>query len=80
MRTGLLALSVIGLSILLLTGCASQKKLLAPCGANDYIEMEPGTVITGVTLPTDEVGKKYNIVTPKKGFWISMACDERIGR
>lgn len=76
MRIGLLVLSVIVLS-----GCSMlEKKLPAPCGVSDYIEMPKGSVVTGVPLPTDEAGKTYNIVTPKDGFWISMACDERIGR
>ena len=71
MRIGMLVLSVIVLS-----GCMSTK-LNAPCGVDGYIETEPGTVITGVALPTDE-GKKYNVVTPKKGAWFSMECFERI--
>ena len=76
MRIGMLALAVIALS-----GCSMfQKNLPAPCGVNDYIETDVGTVITGVALPTDEADKKYNIVTPKTGFWISMDCDNRIGR
>lgn len=79
MRTGLLVLVVIASS--LLCGCSMlEKKLPAPCGVNDYIDTDVGTVITGVTLPTDEAGKKYNVVTPKKGFWISTDCDNRLGR
>jgi hypothetical protein len=79
MHTGRLVASVIGLS--LLCGCAmfQPKHLLAPCGANDYIACPIGTKIQGVPLPTDE-NKTYTVVTPKVGFWISMECDERIGR
>lgn len=76
MRIGMLSLAVIVLS-----GCTMfQKNLPAPCGVTDYVETEVGTKITGVTLPTDETGKTYTIVTPKPGFWISMDCDKRIGR
>lgn len=76
MRIGILALVVIAFS-----GCALMtKKLPAPCGATDYIATHKGTVITGVDLPTDETGKKYNVVTPKEGFWISLECDNRLGR
>jgi hypothetical protein len=75
MRIGMLALVVIVLS-----GCALTKKLPAPCGVTDYIEMPKGTVVTNVGLPTDEAGKKYNVITPKDGFWISLDCDNRIGR
>lgn len=75
-RIGLLALAVIALS-----GCSHFKKdsLLAPCGVNDYVEVPSGGKISDVPLPTDE-NKTYTIVTPKPGFWISLECDERIGR
>ena len=76
MRIGLLVLAVIGLS-----GCAmfQPKHLSSPCGVTDYVWTPVGTVIGNVPLPTDEK-KTYNIVTTKPGFWISTACDERIGR
>ena len=78
MRTGMLVLAVIALS--LLCGCSAfQKSLPAPCGATDYIACPAGTKINDVPLPTDE-DKTYTIVTPKVGFWISQECDERIGR
>ena len=75
MRIGMLALVVIALS-----GCSMlEKKLPAPCGVGDYVETAVGTKITGVALPTDE-DKTYTIVTPKPGFWMSLDCDNRIGR
>ena len=75
MRIGMLVLAVIVLS-----GCAMlPKKLPAPCGVTDYIEIPVGGKIQGVKLPTDE-NKTYTVVTPKVGFWISQECDERIGR
>ena len=81
MRIGTLVLVAIVLSSML-CGCAmfKAKNLPAPCGVTDYIEMPKGTVVTGVALPTDETGKKYNVVVPKDGFWISLDCDDRIGR
>lgn len=79
MRIGKLALVSVALS--LLSGCAMMtKQLPAPCGVNDYIDTNVGQVMTGVSLPTDEAGKKYNVVLPKKGFWISSDCDNRLGR
>lgn len=78
MRIGILVAVSVGLS--LFSGCSSLKgSLPAPCGVNDYIECPVGTSISGVPLPTNE-GKTYTIITPKKGFWISQECDERIGR
>lgn len=77
MRIGTLALAVIVLSFI---GCAhSENRFPAPCGANDYIEIPTGGKIADVPLPTDE-NKKYTIVTGKPGFWISLDCDNRIGR
>lgn len=85
MRTGTLEQSVIKLSLiavllLIFSGCAINKQLPAPCGASDYIEVPKGGTINNVPLPTDEAGKTYTIVTPKPGFWISLDCDNRIGR
>ena len=79
MRIGMLVAVVIGLSILMGCTMLQPKKLLAPCGANDYIECPVGTKIGNVPLPTDEK-KTYTVVTAKVGFWISQDCDERIGR
>ena len=75
-------IGVLGAAVIGLEGCAmfQPKHLLAPCGVNDYIEIPAGGKIAGVKLPTDEAGKTYTVVTPKVGFWISQACDERIGR
>lgn len=80
MRIGMLVLVVIGVS---LSGCAmlkSNQGIEAPCGVTDYIETAIGTVITGVSVPTDENGKKYNIVTPKSGFWMSLDCHDRLNK
>lgn len=77
MRIGTLALAVIVLSFI---GCAHKNQnITAPCGIGDYIEVPVGSVITNVPLPTDE-GKKYNIVVEKNGYWISLECDNRLGR
>ncbi len=73
MRIGALVL----ISILLGSGCSMLKKntVQSPCGVDGYIQMPAGSVVTGVPLPTDE-NKKYNIVTNKDGFWMSLACHD----
>ena len=79
-HTGTLVRFAIVLSIVVLSGCSLlEKNAPVPCGVTDYIATEAGSVVTGVALPTDEVGKTYNIVTPKAGFWMSLDCDNRRG-
>lgn len=72
MRIGMLMLISI-----MLSGCfATSKGFVTPCSVNDYLDINKGSVITGVVLPTDE-SKTYNIVTPKEGYWSSLECDNR---
>ena len=73
MRIGVLVLT----SVMLVSGCAylPKSKVQSPCGVDGYIQMPAGSVVTGVPLPTDE-NKKYNIVTDKDGFWMSLACHD----
>lgn len=78
MRIGLLVL----ISTLLVSGCAMldrksvQNTVQSPCGVEGYIQIPAGSVITGVSLPTDEPNKKYNIVTQVNGFWMSLPCHD----
>lgn len=77
MRGKLLVISAILLS---LTGCALIKPKIEPGGVTDWVELKPGAVITGVELPTDEAGKKYNIVVSKPSAVVSLDMLDRMGK
>jgi len=79
MRGKLLVISVIALS---LTGCSMLKPrvVMEPGGVSDWIELQPGAVVTGVTLPTDEPDKKYNIVVQKPSAVVSLDMLDRMGK
>ena len=51
-------------------GCAQKVAVVG--GVEDMIILPKGTLIQGVSLPTDEPGKKYNIVTNRSGVWLSL--------
>lgn len=54
---------------IILSGCASRIAVIG--GISDMIEIKKGTVITGVSLPTTEDGKLYDIVVQKDSFLVS---------
>jgi hypothetical protein len=76
MKKLVLALIAVGM----LSGCAMLKGPMEPAGVTDWIELPVGAVVTGVTLPTDETGKKYNIVITKPSAIVSMDCLNRMGK
>lgn len=77
MRGKLLVASVIAVS---LTGCAFIKPKMEPGGITDWIELQPGAVVTNVELPTDEAGKKYNIIIKKPSAVVSLDMLDRMGK
>ena len=70
--------SLLALSVIMLEGCALLKPRIEPAGVTDYVQLPVGTVITGVPLPTDEAGKKYNVVISKPSIAISLDCWDRV--
>ena len=73
----LLVISAIGVSVI---GCAMLKGPVEPAGVRDWIELQPGSVVTGVSLPTDEAGKKYNIIVSKPSALVSLDMLDRMGK
>lgn len=70
---------MVGLISILLSGCAAfQSDPVVVGGVRDYIEIPANSVITNVPLPTDEGDKKYNIVVPKNGVYLSLDAWNRI--
>ena len=65
---------------ILCSGCAMFKGPAEPLGIRDYLELNPGTVITGVSLPTDEKGKTYNVVLEKPTACFSLEAWNRMER
>lgn len=61
-------------------GCAMFKGPMEPGGVSDWIEVQPGAVLTNVDLPTDEAGKKYNIVVKKPSALVSLDMLDRMGK
>jgi hypothetical protein len=53
---------------------------MEPGGVTDWIELEPGAVVTNVKLPTDEPDKKYNIVVQKPSAVVSLDMLDRMGK
>ena len=53
---------------------------IEPGGVTDWIELQPGAVVTGVDLPTDEPDKKYNIVVSKPSAVVSLDMLDRMGK
>ena len=76
MRHGI-ALVIIAI---MLEGCALMKPRVEPGGIKDWVELPVGTVITGVPLPTDEPGKKYNIIISKPSASVSLDMLDRMGK
>ena len=66
--------------IIFIQGCAFFKPGVEPGGVSDWIELQPGAVVTGVSLPTDEVGKKYNIIVSKPSALVSLDMLDRMGK
>lgn len=73
----LLGISVIAAS---LAGCSMLRGPVEPGGVTDWIELQPGAVITGVSLPTDEPNKKYNIIVSKPSAVVSLDMLDRMGK
>ena len=67
-------------AVVSLMGCALIKPKMEPGGVNDWIELQPGAVVTGVSLPTDEPDKKYNIVVKKPSAVVSLDMLDRMGK
>lgn len=73
-----LALVVIALSF---AGCSLLPKAqMEPGGITDWIELQPGSVVTNVSLPTDEPDKTYNIVVSKPSALVSLDMLDRMGK
>lgn len=72
-----LAIIAIALS---LSGCAYFRGPIEPGGVTDWVELPVGAVITGVSLPTDEPNKKYNIVVSKPSAVVSLDMLDRMGK
>lgn len=71
---------VLGMTVIMLSGCALLKPKVEPGGIRDWVELPVGTVITGVPLPTDEAGKKYNIIISKPSAAVSLEMLDRMGK
>lgn len=75
--------SLLVISGILLNGCAYKGPhgwKMEPGGVTDWIELQPGAVVTGVSLPTDEPDKKYNIVVKKPSAVVSLDMLDRMGK
>ena len=73
----MLVIAGIGLS---LSGCSMLRGRTEPMGITDWVELPVGTVITNVPLPTDEPGKKYNIVVSKPSAMVSLDGLDRMDK
>jgi len=54
---------------------------IEPGGVTDWIELQPGAIVTGVALPTDEgTDKRYNIIVQKPSAVVSLDMLDRMGK
>ena len=61
------------IATLLVSGCAMlPTKVIVLGGIKDVIDVPVGAEVCGVELPTNEVNKKYCVVTSKPSRLISM--------
>lgn len=78
-------LVMIGILLSLLSGCTTKFSgpngwKMEPGGIDDWIQLNPGSVVTGVKLPTDQPDKTYNIVIKKPSAIVSMDMLDRMGK